>query len=123
MNQKDQITHKILELLGLAADDKSFKRYRKEWWVNPRNKDQGGLKLTDAGWIAIESAKIKHHKIKLENNLEHTNQTLIKLDRYMDCPWYIQRQNIYVYSERMAVQLILFTGNLQKFINAKTKVI
>ena len=115
------MTVKIAELLGLATDEKSLKTYKKHWWVNPRDKDQGGLRLTDEGWIKVEESGIKCHKIKLTTKPEKTNQNIIKLDRYLDCPWYLNKNYIYVYTERVAVQLVLFSGNLQKFIDAKSK--
>lgn len=121
MNLKSDITLKVAEILGLATDDKALKIYKKKWWVNPRDKSEGGLKLTDLGFDEMERAKIKCHKIKLEQDLDDTNQTLIKLDQYIDCPWYMYRKHIYVYSEKMAVQLILFSGNLKKFIDAKSR--
>jgi hypothetical protein len=119
MNQKSDITLKLAEILSLDLNRKSLKTYQKFWWVNPRNKSQGGLKLTEKGFDAMERAEIKHHKIKLEEKLDHTNQTVIKLDQYIDCPWFIHRNNIYVYSDVLAVQLILFSGNLKRFIEAR----
>jgi len=121
MNLKTNITQKLASTLELEQDEKSLKHYHKILWVNPRNKEKGGLKLTDAGFMQMNKANIKCHKIKLENELDNTNQTLIKLDQFIDCPWYSDKRNIYVYSDKMAVQLILFSGNLKRFIEAKLK--
>lgn len=120
MSLKSELTLKVAELTGLATDEKSLKTYKKHWWTNPREKDQGGLRLTEEGWIIVEQSGIKCHKIKLTSKIENTNQNLIKMDRYMDCPWYLDKKYIYVYTEKVAVQLILFSGNLQKFIDSKS---
>lgn len=117
---KNDLTFKLAELTGLATDEKSLKTYKKQWWVNLRDKDQGGLRLTKEGWLKIEESGIKCHKIKLTSKVENANQNLIKMDRFMDCPWYLNNKYIYVYTEKVAVQLILFSGNFQKFIDSKT---
>jgi hypothetical protein len=121
MNLKSEITLKVAQILNLAIDEKSLKTYKTKWWTNPRDKSKGGLQLNDQGFLYFEQAEIKNHKIKLEPKLELTNQIAIKLDQFIDCPWYIHRNHIYVYSEKMAVQLVLFSGNLQRFIEAKMK--
>lgn len=121
MNLKSDITQKLAQTLGLEQDEKSLRRYHKILWVNPRSKEKGGLKLTDAGFEEMNKADIKHHKIRLESELNATNQTLIKLDQFIDCPWYLDKRHIYVYSDKIAVQLILFSGNLKRFIEAKLK--
>jgi hypothetical protein len=121
MNQKKQITLKVLEILELPSSEESLRKYKQAWWCNPRNKDEGGLRLTEEGWKAFETAKIKHHKIKLDNEVEKINRNIIDLDRYIDCPWYTYKKDIFIYNEKMAVQLVLFSGNLQKFIDAKSK--
>ena len=121
MNLKSEITLKLAEALGYQTDEKSLKKYLKIWWVNPRNKDVGGLQLSFTGYQEMKNAQIKYHKIRLEDKLENTNQTLIRLDQYIDCPWHIFKNDIYVFSDKMAVQLVLFSGNLKKFIEAKAR--
>lgn len=121
MNLKNEITLKLAEALGYQTDEKSLKKYQKSWWVNPRNKPHGGLKLSDNGFLLMEEAKIKKHKIRLEEDIENTAKTVIKLDQFIDCPWYMDQKHIYVYSEKMAVQLVLFSGNLNRFLTAKLK--
>lgn len=121
MSLKNSITLKIAESLGYEIDEKSLKKYQKIWWVNPRNKESGGLQLSFTGLQEMKNAQIKYHKLKLEGKLENTNQTLIRLDQYIDCPWHIIGKEIYVFSDKMAVQLVLFSGDLKRFIEAKAK--
>ena len=121
MNLKSQITSKVAEILGYPTDPKSLKTYLRKWWANPRNKEVGGLKLTSDGFNEISKAQIKFHKIRLDGKLQNTNQNLIKLDQYITCPGYINKFYIHIFDDKMAVQFVLFSGNLQKFITAKTK--
>jgi hypothetical protein len=121
MNLKSEITQKLIQTLGLEQSEKFLKKYHKVLWVNPRNKEKGGLKLTDVGFEQMNKADIKHHKVRLENELDNTNQTILKLDQFIDCPWYLDKRHIYVYSDKIAVQLILFSGNLKRFIEAKLR--
>jgi hypothetical protein len=37
------------------------------------------------------------------------------MDQFIDCPFYLTKKAIFVYSEKMAVQLVLFSGNIQKY--------
>jgi hypothetical protein len=119
MNLKSELTLKLAQIQGLDIDEKSLKKHQKLWWVNFRDKSVGGLKLTELGFSQMEKAEIKGHKIKIQKPLEYTNQNLIELDRYIDCPWYIYRNYIYVYGDKMAVQLVLFSGDLKRFVEAK----
>jgi hypothetical protein len=121
MNLKSEITLKLAEILEYEIDEKSLKKYQKTWWVNSRNKTVGGLQLSSLGFQEMKNAQIKYHKLKIEEKLEYTNQTLIRLDQYIDCPWHIIKNDMYVFSDKMAVQLVLFSGNLKRFIEAKAK--
>lgn len=121
MNLKNQITFKIAEILRYPIDSKSLKSYHSNWWANPRNKEVGGLKLTKDGFDQIIKAQIKFHKIRLENLPKKTNQMLIKLDQHINCPWYIWKNDIFVSDDKMAVQLILLSGNLERFIKSRSK--
>jgi hypothetical protein len=44
---------------------------------------------------------------------------MIWLDRFIDGPWHITKKSIVVFKEKTAVQLILFSGDVQKFGLAK----
>jgi len=118
MNQKIEITKYIAEQFGLDTSDRAIQKLIPQWWQNPRKKEQGGLRLTDEGFARL-SAHIKAHEIKLEELLEYTNQKIIQLDNFITCPWYIGKRAIYVFDDKMAVQLVLFSGNVSRFLAAK----
>lgn len=122
MNPKIEITKKVAEILGLSLDNKSIKKLIQTWWQNPRNKPTGGLHLTEQGFNSLKQADIKVHKIKLETPIIfYSNQLVIWLDRFIDSPWFLCRNEIFVFGDKTAVQLILFSGNIERFVNAKAE--
>jgi hypothetical protein len=120
MNQKIDITKYVAVQSGLPTDEKSIRTLIAQWWQNPRKKEKGGLRLTDEGFARL-TTQIKAHKVRFDQPVEYTNQLIIQLDNFIDCPWYVSKKEIYVFSERMAVQLVLFSGNIAKFSSAKAK--
>ena len=121
MKQKIEITKYVAEQLQLATDEKSIKKLIPVFWQNPRDKEKGGLRLTDKGFESLKLADIKVHRVRFEQPVQYTNQLIIWLDNFIDCPWYITNREIFVFSEKMAVQLVLFSGNIAKFSAAKAK--
>jgi len=122
MNQKQLITQSILDIIDPTADENALKKALNSWWANTRKKKSGGLKLTEAGFQAMCQAEIKNYRIRFEHgaNMPMNNKLLIWLDRFIDCPFYLTKKEIYVFNERMAVQLVLFSGNIYKFGMAKS---
>ena len=107
---------------GLDTQDKSIRQLLAKWWQNPRQKEIGGLKLTDEGFARL-TRHFKPYQVKFENKLElnFPNQMILRLDKFITCPWYITKKEMYVFDDKMAVQLVLFSGNIEKFTNAKAK--
>jgi hypothetical protein len=121
MNQKNNITRAVLEFAGLPVTDERVKKTLTAWWANTRTKDQGGLRLTDQGFDCLTKAGVKSYKIEFENPVSFTNQLIIWLDNFMDCPYYLTQKEIYVFSEKMAVQLVLFAGDIAQYVTIKAK--
>lgn len=121
MNPKFKITKVVLESLGLEPTDKRIKETIPTWWSNPRQKEKGGLRLTDQGFECFQKADIKFYRVQFDQKLSYTNQLVIWLDRYIDCPFYITNKEIYVFDEKMAIQLVLFSGNVSQFTSVKAK--
>jgi hypothetical protein len=118
MNQKFEVTKFVLETQGLPFDEKRIQKTIPTWWQNPRKKDAGGLRLTEQGFDALQKADIKSYEIKFEEPLVLTNKLTIWLDQNLDCPYYITSKKIWVFGERTAVQLVLFSGNIAKYHRA-----
>jgi hypothetical protein len=120
MNQQTEITKYIAGQFNLPTDDKSIRKILPTWWFNTRKKERGGLRLTDEGFARL-TAHIKAHKVVLDEPVEYTNQLIIWLDNFVTCPWYITSKEIFVFNETVAIQLVLFSGNIARFTAAKAK--
>lgn len=121
MNQKFELTKLLLTHLGKDTTDQNIRKYLPVFWINPRKKNQGGLRLTEKGFDLMLSADFKTYEIKIEDEIIWTNDFTIWLDQNLECPFYITNKKIWVFGERMAVQLVLFSGNIQKFYRAKKR--
>jgi hypothetical protein len=121
MDQRIEITKYVAGQLGLAVDDKSIHKLKQVFWCNFRSKSSGGLKLTDKGFESLIQAGLKSYQVKFEEPMQYTNQLIIHLDKFIDCPWFVTNKEIYVFNDKMAVQLVLFSGNIARFSNAKAK--
>jgi len=119
MNQKIEITRYVAEQLRLPVDDKSLRKHKRLWWQNLRVKPKGGLRLTEAGYTALCQAKIRDLKVKYDAKFEYKSEFILLLDNYIDAPWYITPKAIHVFNDRLAVQLVLFSGNIERLIRAK----
>lgn len=123
MNRKIELTLKVLKILNPDHSEKDFKRAKHEWWENPRVKERGGLCLTSQGFSAFVSADIKYYQIKTDKKLRIKDiRTLLDLDQHIDFPYYwnnvSQKSYIYVFDERTAVQVMLFSGNILKMVRS-----
>jgi len=121
MNPKHEITKVVLESLGLPADEQRIKKTIPTWWVNTRNKLKGGLRLTEQGFECLQKADIKCYEIKFEEPILFTNELAIWIDQNIDCPFYLTARKIWVFGEKTAVQLVLFSGNIAKFHRAQKR--
>jgi hypothetical protein len=118
MNQKYDLTKKIAEILNFSFDEKNIKKLIRVWWENPRNKQTGGLRLTPAGFEAFKKSQLKFYEIQLESPIHYTNGMVIWLDQKIECPYFINKNKITVFGEKTAVQLLLFSGDLNKLKRA-----
>lgn len=121
MNLKFDITKLVLETAGLPCDDIRVQKTIPAWWCSTRKKDNGGLRLTEQGFEALQKADIKCYEIKLEEIPKFTNELIIWLDQNLNCPYFITHKKIWVFGEKTAVQLVLFSGNISKYFRAHKK--
>jgi hypothetical protein len=121
ISQKHEITKLVLEAKGLVADEKRVKQTIPIWWVNPRKKEKGGLRLTEQGFECLQQADLKFYDVRFDEPIFFTNKLAIWIDQNIDCPFYLTEKRIYVFGEQLAVQLVLFSGNIAKFQRAKQR--
>jgi hypothetical protein len=121
MDQKFEITKYIADQMGLATDPKSLRKLVSRWWQNPREKNNGGLKLTDEGFEKIIQ-HFKPHRVRFDTDFEYTSQLILRLDNLITCPWYVSKKDLYVFDDKIAVQLILFSGDVVKYTALRAKI-
>lgn len=108
-------TKLFLKELGKTYNDLSVKEHLPLWWYNTRQKDVGGLRLTDDGFDVINKIELQTYDIPYPRDMPMTTQIIIFLDKFIDCPYYLTNRSITVTNERKAVELGLFSGDLRKY--------
>lgn len=91
-----------------------YERLR-QFWVNKRTKETGGLRLTDEGFAFINKLDIKTYEVPFPEDLDLKAQVIIFLDKFIDCPYYLTDRSITVLSERKAIELYMFSGDVRKY--------
>ena len=73
------------------------------------------LRLTKQGLEIIEKLDIKTYTIKFPDKIIFTPQTYLWLDEFVDCPYFVDKKQIKVTMEKMALQLMMFAGDITKY--------
>jgi hypothetical protein len=120
MDIKSHLTKIVSDHLGWSTDAKTMAKNHNLLWQNPRKKLDGGFRLTEYGFEVFTSQMdMKSYNIEFPKEITITNQVTIWLDRFIDGPYYLTKKSIVVFKEKTAVQLVLFSGDVQKFGFAK----
>ena len=115
MVSKETYTKIFLKELGKSAGETAIKEYMPLWWYNTRNKEKGGLRLTEAGFDVVNEIGLQTYDIPYPKDMPLTTQVIIYLDHFIDCPYYLTNRSITVTNEKKAVELTLFSGDLRKY--------
>lgn len=115
MTNKLVYTKIFLNQLGKSINELSVKEYMHLWWQNTRSKETGGLRLTQDGYNLLTDLDIKTYEIPFPKNMRLTAQTIIYLDQFIDCPYFLTNNCIVVTNEKKAVELSLFSGDIRKY--------
>jgi hypothetical protein len=120
MNKIDVTNKLIAQDTNYKDNPKAFNMLYRAWWVNWRAAEDRRFRLTDKGFQYFKDvADIKFFNIKVPFEIIITNKVIIDLDKFINCPYFLDNENIYVTTEKMAVQLVLFDGDLTRFGEAK----
>ena len=77
MNWKETYTKIFLKSANIAISEASIKEYLPLWWQNTRDKNEGGLRLTDDGYdFCIEKLTLQFYEIPFPKDLKMTTQTV-----------------------------------------------
>jgi hypothetical protein len=119
MASKTELTSKLLSEAGFPTDDSTVKKYLRMIWKDARPRNQF-LQLTDFGFKFLnEQAKLKFYPVLFSKKTVYTNDLIISLNKFIDCPFYISRNEIFVSREKVAIQFILYESSLERFVRIK----
>jgi hypothetical protein len=120
MNWKDTYTKVFLKQLDKSINEVAIKEYMPLWWQNTRSKDTGGLRLTDEGLrVVVEDLQLSTYDVPYPKDFHLTTQTIIFLDKFITCPYYMGQRSVTVTEEKKAMELHLFSGDIRKYGLAK----
>ena len=116
MISKEVYTQIFLKQWGKSADPANLVLFQRKWFINNRSKGSGGLRLTDEGFEFLTTElDLTCYEVPFTAEIELSPQTIIFLDRYIDCPYYLTNQSITVFSEKKSFELYLFSDDIRKF--------
>lgn len=116
MTSKEVYTKIFLKQANLAITEATLKEYMPLWWQNTRDKKEGGLRLTSAGFdFLIEQLDLRFYEVPYPKNKPITTQTIIFLDKFITCPYFLSKSSIFVTNEKKSLELHLFAGDLRKY--------
>jgi hypothetical protein len=116
MDTKTAYTRTFMTLLEQPIHEESIKNNYYTWWQNVRESYQArSLRLTKEGLNMLEKLEIKTYNIKFPDKIIFTPQTYLWLDEFVDCPYFVDKKQIHVTLEKMALQLMMFAGDVTKY--------
>ena len=116
MNWKETYTKVFLQQAGIAISPATLKEYMPLWWQNTRDKKEGGLRLTQLGFEFLkDTIDLRFYQIPYPKDKPFTTQTIIFLDKFITCPYYLDNTSLYVTDEKKSIELHLFSGDLRKY--------
>jgi hypothetical protein len=116
MITRDALTRIFLQQWGKSTDDINVKMFSRKWWQSTRAGKQTNFRLSDEGYeFLVQELELKEYEIPFTDPIELSPQTIIFLERYVDCPYYLTPMSITVFSERKSFELMLFSDDIRKF--------
>lgn len=116
MISKSTYTKIFLQQLGKSTDEANHKLHLFKWWKSHRSKSEGGLRLSDDGyWMMVNELGIKEYEIPFTETIDISPQTIIFLDQFMDCPYYLTAKSITVFSEKKHFELYMFSEDIRRY--------
>jgi len=113
---RDILTKIFLQQWGKSTDDANVKLFGRKWWQSNRVGKDNAFRLTEEGFDFLSTElEIKFYDIPFTEPIELSPQTIVFLERYIDCPYYLTNKSIAVFSERKSFELYLFSDDIRKF--------
>jgi hypothetical protein len=115
MISRDALTKIFLQQWGKSTDNANLSMYNRTWWQSNRS-GKNSFRLSDKGYeFLVSKLGLREYEIPFTEPIELSPQTIVFLERYIDCPYYLTTQSITVFSERKSFELMLFSDDIRKF--------
>jgi hypothetical protein len=116
MITQDALTKIFLQQWGKTTDDVNVKLYSRKWWQSNRAGKLNAFRLSDEGYsFLVNDLELRAYEVPFTEPIELSPMTLIFLERYLDCPYYLTPLSITVFTERKNFELMLFSDDIRKF--------
>jgi hypothetical protein len=116
MITRDVLTKIFLQQWGKSIDETNVNLYSHKWWQSNRVNKKTAFRLSEEGYMFLTSElELKEYEIPFTEPIELSPQTIIFLERYIDCPYLLTNQSITVFSEKKSFELMLFSDDIRKF--------
>ncbi len=116
MIERDTLTKIFLKQWGKGIDDANVKLYSRRWWQSTRVGKQSAFRLSDEGFrFLTDDLDLQSYEVPFTEPIELSPQTIVFLERYIDCPYYLTSESITVFSEKKSFELYLFSDDIRKF--------
>jgi hypothetical protein len=116
MIDRDTLTKIFLQQWGKSIDDANLNMYSRTWWQSNRVNKQNAFRLSDKGFeFLTNDLELKSYEVPFTESIELSPQTIIFLERYIDCPYFLTTESITVFSEKKSFELYLFSDDIRKF--------
>lgn len=117
---KDTYTAVFLKEGNIDDSAENLKKYRSVLWYNLRPKKHGGLRITDQGLEFLDEIGIRKYQIEIPPETKISPQLLVWLDHQSESPYHLGKKLITVFREKSAIELYMFSGDIQKMGYAKS---
>jgi hypothetical protein len=101
---------------GKSTDEANVSMYGRKWWQSNRVNKPTAFRLSDEGLEFLsDTLELQSYEIPFTEPIELSPQTIIFLERYIDCPYYLTNHSITVFSEKKSFELMLFSDDIRKY--------
>ena len=113
---REVLTRIFLQQWGKSTDDANVQMFGRKWWQSNRANKPMAFRLSEDGFeFLTQELEVRMYEIPFTDSIELSPQTIIFLERYVDCPYYLTNQSISVFSERKSFELMLFSDDIRKY--------
>lgn len=112
---RDTLTKIFLNQWGKSIDPANVSLYSRKWWQSTRT-GKNSFRLSLEGFeFLTDDLDLKCYEIPFTEPIDLSPQTIIFLERYIDCPYFLTNESVTVFSEKKSFELMLFSDDIRKF--------